>query len=243
MKTKYAKKKGHAAVEDRIRIEEQWKAVLKSEFALESMQKLREFLISEQQNGKVLFPPNAQIFAAFNKTPFDKVKVVILGQDPYHNPKQAHGLSFSVPFGVRPPPSLVNIYKELQNDLGIPPPSHGNLEQWAEQGVLLLNSVLTVEQNKPASHQNRGWEQFTDAAIRELNERRTHLVFILWGSYAQQKGKIIDRTKHCVIESPHPSPFSAHRGFLGSKPFSRANAYLISKGLSPIQWQITDSKQ
>jgi uracil-DNA glycosylase len=162
--------------------------------------------------------------------------VVILGQDPYHGPDQAHGLCFSVPHGIRPPPSLINIYKELNTDVGMSIPKHGNLESWAEQGVLLLNAVLTVEKDKAASHQKRGWEQFTDAAIRHLNERHKDLVFILWGSYAQQKGSIIDRSRHCVIESPHPSPLSAHRGFFGSKPFSKTNAYLVSKGKSPIVW-------
>lgn len=225
-------------MEDRIQIEEQWKTALKSEFAKEHMQKLCEFLIAEKQKGKVIYPENSNIFAAFNTTPFDRVRVVILGQDPYHGPNQAHGLSFSVPFGIPTPPSLVNIYKELKSDLGISAPKHGNLQQWAEQGVLLLNSVLTVEKDKAASHQNRGWEQFTDCAIRELNERRRNLVFLLWGAYAQQKGKIIDRTKHCVIESTHPSPLSAYRGFLGSKPFSKTNTYLVSNGLSPIDWQL-----
>jgi uracil-DNA glycosylase len=224
--------------EDRIRIEPQWKEVLKGEFSKESMQKLREFLIAEKARGKVIFPPNPEIFTAFNSTPFDRVKVVILGQDPYHGPHQAHGLSFSVPVGVRPPPSLMNIYKELKSDLGIPPPPHGHLKHWADQGVLLLNSVLTVEQDKAGSHQNKGWEILTDAAIRELNVRRENLVFILWGAYAQKKGQFIDRQKHCVIESVHPSPLSAHRGFFGSKPFSKTNNYLLSKGLAPIDWQL-----
>ncbi len=186
----------------------------------------------------MIFPPGDEIFLAFNCTPFENVKVVILGQDPYHGPGQAHGLSFSVPVGVRPPPSLMNIYKELKADLQIPPPSHGNLKAWAEQGVLLLNAVLTVEKNRPASHQSQGWEQFTDAAVKVLNDQRTHLVFILWGAYAQQKGKIIDRQKHCVIESPHPSPFSANRGFFGSRPFSRSNAYLVQNGIAPIDWHL-----
>lgn len=223
--------------DDRIRIEEQWKSVLKNEFANEYMQKLRDFLIEEKKT-KIIYPPSSDIFAAFNSTPFDRVKVVILGQDPYHGPNQAHGLCFSVQHGVRPPPSLVNIYKELNSDLHITPPKHGYLQAWAEQGVLLLNAVLTVEKNKAASHQNKGWELFTDAAIRELNEKRKNLVFILWGSYAQQKGKFIDRDKHFVIESTHPSPFSAHRGFLGSKPFSKTNEYLKSKGLEPIHWEL-----
>lgn len=226
------------AAEDRIQMEEQWKNVLKGEFAKEYMQKLRSFLLAEKQKGKVIYPTGANIFAAFNSTPFDQVRVVILGQDPYHGPNQAHGLCFSVPKGVQTPPSLVNIYKELHDDLKVLSPSHGNLQHWAEQGVLLLNSVLTVEQNSAASHQNRGWELFTDAAIRELNEQRNNLVFILWGSYAQKKGSMINKDKHCVIESVHPSPLSAYRGFFGSKPFSKTNAYLLSKGLQPIQWNV-----
>jgi uracil-DNA glycosylase len=230
---------GSNLTEDRIRLEAQWKAVLKDEFILPSMQTLREFLIEEKRSGKTIYPPSALIFAAFDKTPFDKVKVVILGQDPYHGPDQAHGLCFSVPHGIRPPPSLINIYKELNTDVGMSIPKHGNLESWAEQGVLLLNAVLTVEKDKAASHQKRGWEQFTDAAIRHLNERHKDLVFILWGSYAQQKGNFIDRSRHCVIEGPHPSPLSAHRGFFGSKPFSKTNAYLVSKDKSPIVWSLS----
>ena len=224
-------------------MEAQWKSELKDAFANARMQTLRDFLISEKKQGKHIYPPGSEIFSAFNCTPFDTVKVVILGQDPYHGPKQAHGLSFSVPKGIPAPPSLVNIYKELQADLGIPPASHGNLESWARQGVLLLNAVLTVEQNRAGSHQKKGWEEFTDLAIHRLNERREHIVFILWGSYAQAKGKFIDRSKHFVIESPHPSPLSAHRGFLGSRPFSKSNAYLQSKGISPIDWDLRHGLQ
>lgn len=205
------------------------------------MQKLRQFLKHEIAQKKEIYPRGPNYFAALDMTPFDHVKVVILGQDPYHGPGQAHGLSFSVPPGVPVPPSLVNIYKELESDLGIPRTRNGHLEAWAKQGVLLLNSVLTVESGRAASHQGQGWEQFTDKIIHLLAEEREHLVFILWGSYAQKKGAFIDRKKHLVIESPHPSPLSAHRGFLGSKPFSRANAYLKAHGLEPIQWQLSDS--
>ena len=226
------------AKEDRVQIEAQWKTALKDEFEKDYIQKLREFLIGEKQKGKILYPASSHIFAAFNSTPFDRVRIVILGQDPYHGINQAHGLCFSVPPGVAIPPSLVNIYKELKDDLNITAPSHGNLQKWADQGVLLLNSVLTVEKDKAASHQNKGWEQFTDRAIRELNDHRENLVFILWGSYAQKKGKIIDRSKHCVLESVHPSPLSSYRGFFGSRPFSKANAYLQSKGLHPVDWNL-----
>lgn len=202
------------------------------------MQSLSAFLISEKKAGKVVYPEGANIFAAFDHTPFHKVKVVILGQDPYHGPGQAHGLSFSVRPGVRTPPSLQNIYKEINRDLGLPIPDHGFLESWADQGVLLLNSVLTVEQAKAASHQGRGWESFTDAAITHLNRERNNLVFLLWGSYAQKKGKVIDRNKHLVLTSPHPSPLSAHRGFLGNGHFSKANAYLEQTQQTPIDWSV-----
>ncbi|MBI2603306.1 MAG: uracil-DNA glycosylase [Deltaproteobacteria bacterium] len=223
---------------NRIKLEDQWKAVLGNEFSKPYMQKLRKFLLAEKSSGKQIFPPGDEILQAFNLTPFANVKAVIIGQDPYHGPGQAHGLCFSVKPDVRVPPSLVNIYKELEDDLQIPPPSHGYLKAWAERGVLLLNAVLTVERNKPASHQNQGWEEFTDQAIKELNDRREHLVFILWGAYAQQKGRVIDREKHLVIESSHPSPYSANRGFLGSKPFSKTNHYLQSKGMVPIDWRL-----
>lgn len=219
-------------------MEETWKQQLQDEFKKEYMQKLREFLVEEKQKGKIIYPPSSLIFNAFNTTPFSRVKVVILGQDPYHGPQQAHGLCFSVPFGIPAPPSLINIYKELNSDLQIPISKHGNLQQWAEQGVLLLNSVLTVEKDKAASHQNKGWEIFTDAAIRALNDHSRDLVFILWGSYAQKKGSIIDRQKHHVIQSVHPSPLSAHRGFFGSKPFSKTNSYLASKGLQTVRWEL-----
>ncbi|MCB0638984.1 MAG: uracil-DNA glycosylase [Lewinella sp.] len=182
--------------------------------------------------------PGALIFNAFNTTPFEQVKVVILGQDPYHNPGEAMGLSFSVPEGVRVPPSLRNIYKELASDTGATIPNHGDLTKWAEQGVFLLNAMLTVERNKPSSHKDIGWQNFTDAAIRSLSQGREHLVFILWGAFAQRKEALIDGSKHLVIKSPHPSPFSADRGFFGSRPFSRANAYLREHGLGEIEWQL-----
>ena len=199
---------------------------------------LKQFLGREREAGKTIYPKGQDWFAALDQTPFDKVRVVILGQDPYHGEGQAHGLCFSVKDGVRPPPSLVNIFKEMQNDLGLPPPHTGNLTPWAKQGVLLLNSVLTVEAGRAASHQGKGWEQFSDAIIRLLNEQKEHLIFILWGSYAQKKAAFVDRNKHLVIASAHPSPLSAHNGFFGSKPFSRCNAYLQSKGLPPIDWKL-----
>lgn len=221
-----------------IRLEDSWKALLADEFRQDYMQDLRRFLLREKQSGKVIYPPGEQIFNALNTTPFDKVKVVILGQDPYHGPGQAHGLCFSVQPGVEPPPSLVNIFKEIQSDLGIPPPGHGCLNTWAEQGVLLLNAVLTVERFKAASHRGRGWERFTDRIVTLLNERRRDLVFLLWGSHAQEKGRIIDRGRHLVLEAPHPSPLSAHRGFFGCRHFSRANDYLQSRGQPPIDWAL-----
>lgn len=221
-----------------IRLEPSWKLHLQDEFTKEYMWALKQFLLNEKAAGKVLYPKGSEYFHALDLTPFDQVKVVILGQDPYHGPGQAHGLSFSVRPGVRIPPSLLNMYKELHSDLNIPPANHGSLESWAKQGVLLLNSVLTVEHKKAASHQGQGWEQFTDRIIAELNEKRKHIVFILWGSYAQKKGRFIDQDCHCVLTSVHPSPLSAHRGFFGSKPFSKANAYLVSKGIEPVDWSL-----
>ncbi len=197
---------------------------------------LNQFLSDEAAQGKQIYPATKNIFAALDACPFDKVKVVILGQDPYHGPGQAHGLCFSVLPGVPVPPSLVNIYKELESDLGIKPPSHGCLTSWAQQGVLLLNNVLTVEHGKAASHHGQGWEQFTDRIVELLNERREHLVFILWGSPAQKKALRVNGDRHCVIKSPHPSPLSAYRGFFSSKPFSRANAYLETHGIRAITW-------
>ncbi|MBN2746467.1 MAG: uracil-DNA glycosylase [Bacteroidales bacterium] len=218
-------------------IEEGWKAVLEADFQSSYFKSLKQFLIAEKENYKV-FPKGANIFSAFNLTPFNVVKVVIIGQDPYHNDGQAHGLSFSVPEGVSLPPSLVNIFKELQSDLGVPRPSHGNLTYWASQGVLLLNAVLTVRAHAPASHQGKGWELFTDAAIRALSENRSNLVFLLWGNYAIRKSSLIDASKHLILTSVHPSPLSASRGFFGCKHFSKTNNYLISNGLSPIDWEI-----
>ncbi|MCK7597185.1 uracil-DNA glycosylase [Microbulbifer sp. CAU 1566] len=221
-----------------IKIDPSWHQVLEAEFRKPYMEELRVFLQQERQAGKNIFPPGGQVFNAFNSTPFDQVKVVILGQDPYHGAGQAHGLCFSVMPGVRIPPSLQNIYKELQSDLGITPPGHGCLQPWAEQGVLLLNATLTVEESKAGSHQKRGWERFTDAAIHALAEQREGLVFVLWGSYAQKKGGFIDSRKHLVLSGPHPSPLSAHRGFFGTRPFSQANAYLQGSGQEPIDWRL-----
>ncbi|XGC80517.1 uracil-DNA glycosylase [Bdellovibrio bacteriovorus] len=219
-------------------LDSSWKKRLHGEFATEKMQKLKTFLATEYEAGKIIYPQNDEYFAALNLTPFDKVKVVIVGQDPYHGPGQAHGLSFSVRDGVRFPPSLQNIFKELRNDLGIELPQSGSLVKWAKQGVLLLNAVLTVEDGKAAAHQGKGWEEFTDKIIHALNEEREHIVFILWGSYAQKKGSFIDRTKHLVIETVHPSPLSAHRGFFGTKPFSKANDYLRSHGIPAVDWDL-----
>lgn len=203
------------------------------------MHELKAFLRAEKQRGKQIYPHSSKWFNAFNSTPFDQVKVVILGQDPYHGPGQAHGLCFSVPRGVACPPSLVNIFAEIERDLGIPPPPHGCLEGWAAQGVLLLNSVLTVERGRAASHQGQGWERFTDRVVGLLNAERNGLVFMLWGSYAQRKGSIIDTDRHLVLRSAHPSPLSAHRGFLGNGHFSQANDYLQKSGREPVDWRLT----
>lgn len=218
-----------------VTIEESWKRVLGSEFEKEYFKTLRDFIHSEYRN-KTIYPPAKQIFNAFDSCPFESVKVVILGQDPYHEPSQAHGLSFSVLPPCPPPPSLVNIYKEIRSDVGTLVSANGDLTAWSRQGVLLLNATLTVEAHKAGSHQNKGWETFTDSAIKALAENREHLVFMLWGSYAQRKGAFIDRSRHLVLQAPHPSPLSAYRGFFGCKHFSAANAYLISQGLSPIVW-------
>ena len=218
-----------------VTIEESWKRVLGSEFEKEYFKALRDFIHSEYRN-KTIYPPAKQIFNAFDSCPFESVKVVILGQDPYHEPSQAHGLSFSVLPPCPPPPSLVNIYKEIRSDVGDLVSANGDLTAWSRQGVLLLNATLTVEAHKAGSHQNKGWETFTDSAIKALAENREHLVFMLWGSYAQRKGAFIDRSRHLVLQAPHPSPLSAYRGFFGCKHFSSANAYLISQGLSPIVW-------
>jgi len=220
-------------------LSQSWQEVVGDQFDLAYMKSLREFLVAQKQAGKVIFPESQNIFNALNHTPFEAVKVVILGQDPYHGPGQAHGFCFSVQSGVALPPSLVNINKELVSDLEIEAPVRGDLCAWADQGVLLLNSVLTVEQAQAGAHQGKGWETFTDRIIQVLNERREHIVFLLWGSYAQKKGQFIDRSKHCVLQAPHPSPLSAYRGFFGSRPFSQANAYLLTKGKTPVDWVLT----
>lgn len=223
---------------DAIALDPSWKAPLLPEFESAYMAALRAFLVAEKESGKRVFPKGSEWFRALDLTPLDRVRVVILGQDPYHGEGQAHGLCFSVQPGVRPPPSLVNIYKEIESDLGIRPPAHGFLEHWAQQGVLLLNSVLTVEQGQPASHQGKGWERFTDAIVRLVNARETPVVFMLWGNYAQRKAEFVDGQKHLVLKAAHPSPFSAHNGFLGCRHFSKANAFLESKGLAPIDWAL-----
>ncbi len=219
-------------------IEPSWKKALAHEFTQDYFAKLKAFLLNEKQAGHQVYPPGKEIFNAFALTPFDKVKVVILGQDPYHGPNQAHGLAFSVKDGVRPPPSLKNIYKELQSDLGLTPPAHGNLEKWAKQGVFLLNTSLTVRAAEANSHRKQGWEVFTDAVIRTLSREREHVVFILWGSPAQSKRTLINANKHLILTSVHPSPLSANRGFFGCKHFSKTNAYLAETGQTPIDWQL-----
>ncbi|MBK8681507.1 MAG: uracil-DNA glycosylase [Bacteroidetes bacterium] len=219
-------------------LESGWLHALQPEFSKAYFLYIKTFLKSEMKNQKHIYPPGPQIFNAFNQTPFDKVKVIILGQDPYHGEGQAHGLSFSVPDGIKPPPSLVNIFKELQSDLQIPIPQSGNLSHWAQQGVFLLNAMLTVESNLPASHQKIGWQYFTDAAIKQLSEKKEHLVFLLWGKFAQQKKVLIDANKHLILEAAHPSPFSAYNGFFGCKHFSKTNAYLEQHNLELINWEI-----
>jgi uracil-DNA glycosylase len=218
-------------------IHESWKTVLKDQFESEYFSKLKDFLVEEKKKFPI-YPPGPLIFNAFEQTPFDKVKVVILGQDPYHGPGQAHGLCFSVPPGVKPPPSLVNIFKEIESDLGIKPPSHGNLEYWAKQGVMLLNATLTVRANQAGSHQNKGWEIFTDSVIKTISEKKENIVFILWGNYARAKKSIIDSSKQLILEAAHPSPFSAYNGFFGCKHFSKTNEWLKSHGIPEIDWRI-----
>ncbi|MCM2290960.1 uracil-DNA glycosylase [Allorhizobium sp. BGMRC 0089] len=223
-----------------VKLDESWKDAIGPEFDQPYMQHLKQFLLAEKQKGATIFPKGADYFRALDLTPIDKVRVVILGQDPYHGPGQAHGLCFSVRPGTRIPPSLVNIYKEMQADLGIAPVRHGFLEHWARQGVLLLNSVLTVEAGRAASHQGKGWERFTDRVIHAVAETREHVVFILWGAYAQKKAAFVDQNRHLVLKSAHPSPLSAHNGFFGSRPFSKANAYLERHGETPIDWQLPE---
>jgi len=219
-----------------IKLESSWKNRLESEFLQPYMSALRQFLLERKRSGAVIYPPGNLIFNALDSTSFDRVKVVILGQDPYHGPGQAHGLCFSVPDGVAPPPSLLNIYKEIEADLGRGLPATGNLQAWAEQGVLLLNAVLTVERGRAGAHQGKGWERFTDRVVSELNKSCEGLVFMLWGSYAMKKGAVIDRDRHLVLSAPHPSPLSAHRGFFGCRHFSKANAWLEKHGQQPIDW-------
>lgn len=223
---------------DRLRLEPGWKRELAPLFEDEAMRSLRAFLRAELAAGKALYPPPGQIFAAFDATPFDAVRVVILGQDPYHGPGQAHGLCFSVPPGTAVPPSLRNVFAEIEGDLGIPPPRHGCLTHWARQGVLLLNAVLTVERGRAGAHQGRGWEQFTDAVIARLDRHRENLVFMLWGAPAQAKGRLVDSRRHLVLKAPHPSPLSAHRGFFGCRHFSRCNEWLQAHGLPAIDWSV-----
>ncbi|MFD0738764.1 uracil-DNA glycosylase [Lysobacter koreensis] len=227
--------------DERIRLEPSWKARVGDYLARDDMQGLAAFLRQRKAAGAQVYPPAARIFAAFEATPFEATQVVILGQDPYHGPGQAHGLCFSVPPGVAVPPSLLNIYKEIERDLGIARPDHGCLLPWAQRGVLLLNAVLTVEAGQPGAHQGKGWEGFTDHVVETLNREREGLVFLLWGSYAQAKGRVIDQQKHRVLKAPHPSPLSAHRGFLGCGHFSAANQYLARRGQRPIDWSLPPS--
>lgn len=221
-----------------IQLDAEWLRVLQDEFEQPYMRELKAFLLSRKQAGAIVYPPGAQIFNALDSTPLSKVKVVILGQDPYHGPGQAHGLCFSVRKGVPAPPSLVNIFRELASDIGLPKPGHGCLQTWADQGVLLLNAVLTVEQGQAGAHQGKGWERFTDAVVAAVNAHCQNVVFLLWGSQAQRKGAGISQDRHKVLKAPHPSPLSAHRGFLGCKHFSQANAWLESKGMAPIDWAL-----
>lgn len=225
---------------DTIKLHDSWKAHLADDLASPRMQALRAFLLAEKAAGKRIFPKGSEWFRALDLTPLDQVRVVILGQDPYHGEGQAHGLCFSVQPGVRPPPSLVNIYKELESDLGIPRPRHGFLESWAKQGVLLLNSVLTVEMGQAAAHQGKGWEPFTDEIIRIVNAKTEPVVFLLWGAYAQKKAAFVDADRHLVLKAAHPSPLSAHNGFLGCRHFSKANAFLEANGQTPIDWTLPD---
>lgn len=220
------------------KIEKSWSKALGTELEADSLKSLEKFLKSEIKKKKTIYPNLGEVFSAFDSTPFNKVKVVIIGQDPYHGPDQAHGMCFSVKKGIKPPPSLKNIYKELAEDIDFKIPDHGFLEPWAKQGVLLLNSVLTVEDGKAGSHQKKGWEEFTDSVIKILNDKKENLIFILWGAPAQKKAKVVDETKHFILKSPHPSPLAAYRGFFGSKPFSKTNKLLQSIGSKPIDWSL-----
>lgn len=221
-----------------VKIEPSWKALLQDEFKKPYFKQIVDHLKTEREQGKTIYPPGSLIFNAFNQTPFDQVKVVILGQDPYHGAGQAMGLSFSVPRGIMPPPSLVNIFKELQEDTGMRTPQHGDLTAWARQGVMLLNASLTVRAADPMSHSKIGWHHFTDAVISKISQQRTHVVFLLWGKFAQEKTKLIDGSKHLVLKAAHPSPLSAHNGFFGCRHFSRTNEYLVKNGMDPINWAL-----
>jgi uracil-DNA glycosylase len=221
-----------------VKIDASWKKILKDEFSKPLFEQIVLHIKTEKSQGKIIYPPGSLIFNAFNTTPFEKVKVVILGQDPYHGSGQAHGLCFSVQNGVPPPPSLVNIFKELQEDIGVPIPGHGNLTHWAEQGVFLLNASLTVRAGEPMSHSKIGWAQFTDQVIKKISSEKEHVVFILWGKFAQEKKLLIDESKHCILRSAHPSPLSAHAGFFGCKHFSKTNVYLMNNGIDPIDWKL-----
>lgn len=221
-----------------VKIEQGWKEVLKDEFNKPYFQQIPLHIKTEKSQGKIIYPPGSLIFNAFNTTPFDKVKAVILGQDPYHGPGQAHGLCFSVQFGIPPPPSLINIFKELNDDLGVDIPSHGNLTHWAEQGVFLLNASLTVRAGEPMSHCKIGWVEFTNAVIKKISDLKKNIVFLLWGKFAQEKRTLIDESKHLILRSVHPSPLSAHAGFFGCKHFSKTNEYLMSKGIDPVDWAL-----
>jgi uracil-DNA glycosylase len=221
-----------------VKIEDSWKQILKDEFSKPYFQQIALHLKTEKSQGKTIYPPGSLIFNAFNTTPFNKLKVVILGQDPYHGPNQAHGLCFSVQNGIPPPPSLINIFKELQEDIGISIPNHGNLTHWAEQGVFLLNASLTVRAGEPMSHAKIGWATFTDTVIKKISDIEKHVVFLMWGKFAQEKSVLIDQSKHLILRAAHPSPLSAHAGFFGCKHFSKTNAWLMSKGIDPIDWQL-----
>jgi uracil-DNA glycosylase len=221
-----------------VKIEASWKEVLKDEFSKPYFQQIPLHIKTEKSQGKIIYPPGSLLFNAFNTTPFDKVKVVILGQDPYHGQGQAHGLCFSVQNGVPPPPSLLNIFKELQDDIGVEIPNHGNLTHWAQQGVFLLNASLSVRAGEPMSHSKIGWAEFTDNVIKKISALKKNVVFILWGKFAQEKRVLIDESKHCILRSVHPSPLSAYGGFFGCKHFSKTNEYLTSKGIDPIDWSL-----